>query len=69
MADRFESDGIWTTTIVLGAGTWEYQFAIDSWTLQEFGLDPAAPCTLGANRFVEVIDAPVDQVQVCWECV
>ena len=62
-----EADGVWTTTIVLGAGTWEYQFAVDSWNDQEFGLDPNAACTIGGNRFVDVVDSPVDIGEVCWE--
>ena len=63
-----EGDNIWTTTLPLPVGTHEYQFAVDSWADQEFGLDPNAACTLGANRFVEVIDMPVDQGQVCGNC-
>ncbi|MGC6531542.1 MAG: hypothetical protein ACON34_00920, partial [Flavobacteriales bacterium] len=62
-----EGDNIWTTTIPLPIGSYDYQFAVDSWTDQEFGLDPAAPCTNGGNRFVDVVDSPVDQGEVCWE--
>lgn len=65
MADP-ELDGVWTVTIELGVGTYQYQFAIDSWTDQEFGLDPAAACTIGANRFVDVTGV-TDIGQVCWE--
>jgi hypothetical protein len=61
-----ELDGVWTTTLELLGGTYEYQFAIDAWTDQEFGLDPGAPCTLGANRFIDVTD-PLDIGEVCWE--
>jgi 1,4-alpha-glucan branching enzyme len=61
-----ELDGIWTTTLSLAVGSYDYQFAIDAWTDQEFGLDPAAPCTNGANRFVDVTGV-IDIGLVCWE--
>ena len=61
-----EMDGVWSTTLSLAAGTYEYQFAVDGWADQEFGLDPAAPCTIGGNRLLEVT-GPTDQGEVCWE--
>ena len=59
-------DDVWTLTIELGAGDYEYQFAVDNWADQEFGLDPAADCTIGANRALTV-SGQTDIGLVCWE--
>ena len=59
-----EMDGVWTTTISLLPGTYEYKFAVDNWTDQEFP-DPSEPCMLGANRQINVSTA-TDIGVVCW---
>lgn len=60
--------GIWTTTIMINPGTYEYKFAYDNWAGQE-SLVPGSPCTLtsGAftNRTLEVT-GDVTIPLVCW---
>ena len=60
---------VWEITIPLEAGSYEYKFAADTWTIQE-NLVPGAPCTVTnfgfTNRFIEVIDQDLDLGTVCW---
>jgi hypothetical protein len=44
------SDGIWETTILLAAGSYEYKFSHDNWAGQE-ALLQGAPCTVSAFNF------------------
>ena len=52
-----DGDGIWTGTITLDPGTYEYKFTLDNWTFQE-NFDPGGTCTLTTgdftNRVIEV---------------
>jgi hypothetical protein len=63
-----EGDGIWTTTITLEAGFYEFKYAADSWTIQE-SLTEGDPCTITTdgftNRFVDLTEDMVMDV-VCW---
>ncbi len=67
MADP-DGDNIWTLTIALAAGTYEYKFAYDTWAGQE-NLIAGTPCTIttGAftNRALVVSDDAVLET-VCW---
>jgi hypothetical protein len=67
MADP-DADGIWELTIPLNAGSYEYKFAADAWTIQET-LIQGAPCTVGGapfiNRSLNVTGDVVLDV-VCW---
>ncbi len=62
------ADGIWELTIPLNAGSYEYKFAADTWTIQET-LTQGAPCTVGGapfvNRSLNVTGDVVLDV-VCW---
>jgi 1,4-alpha-glucan branching enzyme len=64
-----DGDGIWTTTVMMGAGAQEYKFQADAWTDQEALVD-GMPCTgtFGefVNRIVTVTDADVSVDAVCW---
>ena len=56
-----DGDGIWTTTIDLQAGTYEYKFTVGNWVLQEdvpgeCSLDPEAA---NINRAVTITDAGI----------
>jgi hypothetical protein len=42
-------DGIWTTTVTLPAGSYEYKFSHDFWSGQE-SLTAGMPCLIGTNR-------------------
>ena len=63
-----DGDGIWTTTISLAAGFYEYKFAADGWAIQE-SLTPGDPCTITTdiftNRFVDLTETTVMDI-VCW---
>ncbi|MGF1566239.1 MAG: hypothetical protein ACFCUH_12805 [Flavobacteriales bacterium] len=60
---------VWEITIPLEAGSYEYKFAADTWTIQE-NLVPGAACTVTnfgfTNRFIEVVDQDIDLGTVCW---
>ena len=63
-----DGDGIWSTTLALDAGTYEYKFAYDGWAGQE-SLTEGDPCTVSAfgftNRFLDLTgDVVLDAV--CW---
>ncbi|MEZ4798646.1 MAG: T9SS type A sorting domain-containing protein [Flavobacteriales bacterium] len=62
------ADGIWTITITLEAGEYEYKYAADSWNIQE-ELTSGSTCTVTnngfTNRYLSVTeDATLDVV--CW---
>ncbi|MEX1189530.1 MAG: T9SS type A sorting domain-containing protein, partial [Bacteroidia bacterium] len=61
-------DGIWTLTIPLEAGTYEYKYAADTWNIQETLAD-GLPCTSTIDGFVNrTITVSEDVVldAVCW---
>ena len=61
-------DNIWEITIALGAGTYEYKFAADSWAIQE-SLVPGSSCTLTTGAFTNrllVVSGDVVLDPVCW---
>jgi 1,4-alpha-glucan branching enzyme len=63
-----DMDGIWTTTLSLMPGTYEYKFAADNWTIQET-LTPGSTCTVTnggfTNRTLVVAEEATLDV-VCW---
>ena len=63
------NDGIWETTILLAAGSYEYKFSHDAWTGQE-ALLQGSPCTVSAfnftNRSLTVGNAPMNLNPVCY---
>ncbi len=71
-----DGDGIWSTTIDLNPGTYEYKYQLDMWSDQEFFTD-GDPCTVTSpngnyvNRFLEVddmTDTICFQFALCLEC-
>lgn len=63
-----DGDNIWTATIALAAGFYEYKFAADGWTIQE-SLTPGDPCTMTTDIFtnrVLTVDSDVTLDVVCW---
>ena len=60
---------VWEITIALEAGSYQYKFAADSWSIQE-NLNPADPCTFFdgsfTNRLLDVVDQNIDLGVVCW---
>jgi len=66
-----DGDGIWTTTVFMGAGQQDYKFQLDAWTAQE-QWDEANECTMAFGENGEFInrvttvngDATLDVV--CW---
>lgn len=66
--EDLDGDGIWTTTLPLAAGTYEYKYAYDAWAGSET-LTEGDPCTITAfgftNRALEISgDTELDVV--CW---
>jgi hypothetical protein len=56
------ADGIWEVTLSLVAGTYEYKFTADGWTIQE-NLTPGSSCTLTTGAFTNrVITVGADEV-------
>jgi len=71
-----DGDGVWTTTIDLNPGSYEYKFQLDMWNDQEIFTD-GDPCTITSpngnyvNRFLEVdetTDSLCFQFALCVEC-
>lgn len=63
-----EGDGIWTLTIPLAAGTYEYKFSADNWGSQETLL-AGSPCTVtnfGFTNRTLVVSADANLPLVCW---
>ena len=61
-------DGIWEATTALAAGTYEYKFAADNWTIQE-NLVPGSACTVTNSGYTNrslVISSDMTIPVVCW---
>ncbi|KAA3620675.1 MAG: T9SS C-terminal target domain-containing protein [Bacteroidetes bacterium] len=60
-----DGDGVWTTTLPLNGGQYEYKFQVDGWADQEL-FNEGDPCTVTnggfTNRFMEVMG----DASVCW---
>jgi rhodanese-related sulfurtransferase len=65
-----DGNGIYSITLTLAPGTYQYKFTTDGWNDQE-SLVPGSECTSTlsgfTNRSVTVADAPIDLTNVCWE--
>lgn len=68
----YDNDGIWTITIPLSAGTYEYKFTLDAWTDQEwFAYGEVCTTTIDGfvNRSISVINENITLPVVCYsEC-
>jgi 1,4-alpha-glucan branching enzyme len=64
-----DGDNIWSITIPLQAGSYDYKFSYDNWSGQE-SLTPGSACTVTldafTNRTIEV-SGPINLAEVCWE--
>lgn len=63
-----DGDGIWSLTISLNPGEYEYKFAADNWNPQE-ELTPGLPCTITTGSFtnrVVTISEDIVLDPVCW---
>ncbi len=68
MSDE-DGDGIWTVTLNLAAGTYEYKFTLDGWNYQEeFAGGESCTSTIDGftNRSV-LLEANTTMPAVCWE--
>ena len=67
--DDSDGDGIWTVTLPLDAGDYEYKFTFDNWLGQE-NLTPGSSCTITTgnytNRLISV-SGDLDIGTVCWD--
>jgi len=66
-----DGDGVWTTTVSMGAGLQDYKFQLDAWTAQETW-DEANECTMAfgdngefINR-ITTVDGDATLDVVCW---
>lgn len=63
------NDDIWEVTVQIAAGSYEYKFAADNWTIQE-SLTPGSSCTMTTgpytNRTLVVAATPLVLPVVCW---
>jgi hypothetical protein len=63
-----DGDGIWSITVSLQEGTYEYKFSHDNWSGQE-SLTPGTPCTITTDAFTNrLLVVTQDEVlaPVCW---
>jgi len=66
----FDNDGdnIWSVSVTLQEGTYEYKFSHDNWGGQE-NLVPGSPCTVTVDQFTNrtiVVDGNITLEPVCW---
>jgi 1,4-alpha-glucan branching enzyme len=63
------SGTIWSATIDLAPGTYEFKYTVDGWAQQE-NLNPGSPCTITAgsftNRTVTVVDQDIVMPLSCY---
>jgi beta-glucanase (GH16 family) len=63
-----DGDGIYTATVTLPFGTYEYKFSLDNWNVAE-NFEPGEPCTnttdIFTNRII-TIDSATLLPEVCW---
>jgi 1,4-alpha-glucan branching enzyme len=67
MSDE-DGDGIWSITIELAQGNYEYKFSADGWTIQE-ELTPGSACTVSNNGFTNralSVEGAQELPVVCW---
>lgn len=67
MSDE-DGDGIWTITIPLSPGTYEYKYAYDAWAGQET-LTAGSPCTVTVDAFTNrslTVSEEMTMSPVCW---
>lgn len=63
-----DGDEIWTTSLNLAAGTYEYKFTIDNWAAQEQFV-PGEPCTMTTGGFtnrVLTVAGNATLPEYCW---
>ena len=64
-----DGDSVWTTTLSIADGDYEFKYSFDNWVGQE-ELTVGDPCTITTgnytNRVLTVAGAPVDMGVVCW---
>ena len=63
-----DGDGIWSITLSLQEGSYEYKFSYDNWTGQE-SLTPGSTCTLTTDGFTNrllTVSQDVVLPAVCW---
>jgi hypothetical protein len=64
-----DGDGIWSTTIPLDAGTYQYKFSYDNWAGQE-ELNANGTCVSNLDGFINrqiVVEGPASAGVVCWQ--
>jgi len=63
-----DGDGVYSTTVSLPFGAYEYKFSLDNWIVAE-SFQPGAPCTNTTNIFTNriiTIDGSMTLPNVCW---
>ena len=60
-----DGDGIWTGTIPLEPGTYEYKFTLDNWATQE-EFTPDGACTLTTGEFTNRLIDVTEDANVCF---
>jgi hypothetical protein len=63
-----DGDNIWSVSVTLQEGTYEYKFSHDNWTGQET-LAPGSSCTVTVDQFTNrtiVVDGNMTLEPVCW---
>ncbi|MFM7727943.1 MAG: hypothetical protein ACKO7B_14675, partial [Flavobacteriales bacterium] len=64
-----DGDNVWSVTLPLQAGSYEYKFSFDNWTGQE-NLTPGSSCTVTVDAFTNRtidVSGPTNVGVVCWE--
>jgi hypothetical protein len=63
-----DGDNVWSVSVTLQEGTYEYKFSHDNWTGQET-LAAGSPCTVTTDQFTNrtiVVDGNITLEPVCW---
>ncbi len=60
-----DGDGVWTTTVVIPEGTYEYKFTLDNFAIQE-QFEEGASCTLTTGEFTNRLIVVDGDSEVCF---
>ena len=61
-----DGDGIWTTTLDLADGDYQYKFQLDQW-MEEDDLVDGDPCTITDGTFVNRLITVTEDASVCFQ--
>ena len=65
--DDTDGDGIWSTTLFMNPGNYEYKFSLDNWSPGEEFTDANEPCVMDFGGFINRVLAVDGDTTVCFK--